>query len=166
MHDYFYYFPQKSHKITLIKSQLELLKLLAGGLTLKEIAEKTGKKLNNIKKRVQLLYEKLDVNNRHDLITIALKNNFISHKNVTNRFRKRFSKIKIQNKTIKNVELSEREIKLLKLKSQCLSQAELIEELGLWSYYGLKQLQFYVCKKMECKNILEAVFIAKRLEII
>ena len=49
MFPHYYHYPNKPNKIKAIKSQIELLKLLASGMTLREIAEKTGKKYNNIK---------------------------------------------------------------------------------------------------------------------
>lgn len=51
MFPHYYHCPNKPNKIKAIKSQIELLKLLASGMTLREIAEKTGKKYNNIKKK-------------------------------------------------------------------------------------------------------------------
>ncbi len=91
MFPHYYHYPNKPNKIKAIKSQIELLKLLASGMTLREIAEKTGKKYNNIKKRTQLLYLKFNASSRKDLIRIAKKEGFISHKDITNKFRKRFA---------------------------------------------------------------------------
>ncbi len=100
-----------------------MLKLLASGMTLREIAEKTGKKYNNIKKRTQLLYLKFNASSRKDLIRIAKKEGFISHKDITNKFRKRFVKnIETLNTTSLKIELTEREIKHLQLKSQGVKQ--------------------------------------------
>lgn len=167
MHDYSYYFPTKTPQFHIIKSQKELLKLLASGLTLREIAVLTNKKLNNIKKRVQLLYKKFEVNSRQKLISAAIKKGLISTYDVTKRFKKRFTRIKSDNKKIIQCpNLSERELKLLKLRAQNIKQTILIEQLNLWSYYGLKQLEFHVCEKFETENILQAICIAKKLEII
>lgn len=167
MFPHYYHYPNKPNKIKAIKSQIELLKLLASGMTLREIAEKTGKKYNNIKKRTQLLYLKFNASSRKDLIRIAKKEGFISHKDITNKFRKRFVKnIETLNTTSLKIELTEREIKHLQLKSQGVKQKDLIEQLGLWSYYGLKQKEFHICTKLNCKNFLEAIFIAKSMEII
>lgn len=167
MRDYFYYFPKKPQKLHITTSQKDLLILLATGLTLKEIAQKSEKKLNNIKKRVQLLYIKFDVNSRRELINQAIKNNFISCKDVSKKFRKRFGKSKPEEKYInKNINLSDKELKLLILKSQNIKQSEQIKLLGLWSYYGLKQLEYHVCEKFECEKLIEAVFIAKNFGIL
>ena len=125
MRDYFYYFPTKPSKLHIIKSQEELLKLLASGLTLREIADRTGKKVNNIKKRVQLLYQKFDVQSRQELISVAIKKEFISHKDVAKKFRKRFLKAKFDKmKIIKKPDLSERELKLLQLRAQNIRQKD------------------------------------------
>ncbi len=48
----------KEKKITLIKSQYDLLLSLASGLTINQIAKKFDKKENDIKKRTQNLYRK------------------------------------------------------------------------------------------------------------
>lgn len=166
MHYYHYYYPQKDKKLHLIKSQIELLKLLACGYTLNEIANLTQKTYDNIKKRTQLLYKKFAVNSRQELIIKAKKEGFIVRDDISSRFKIRFNKTKFKAKNKPEFTLTDFETKLLKYKSQGFKCAEIIDKLGLWSYYGLKQKEFYLCAKMNCSNILEAVFYAKKLGII
>lgn len=83
---------KKEKKYRLTKSQLELLKLLASGQTVNEIAGCLDKKYDNIKKRVQNLYKKFNVQNRCELIYRAIKVKLISTKDIKPQFRKRFIK--------------------------------------------------------------------------
>lgn len=63
---------KKKQELRLVKSQLELLKLLASGLTIQEIATKLNKKYENIKKRTQNLYFKLGAVDRYWLIKLSI----------------------------------------------------------------------------------------------
>lgn len=56
------------NQINVRKSEIELLKFLATGKTIKECAVYLNKKYYNIQKRTQLLYKKFGVNDRKELI--------------------------------------------------------------------------------------------------
>ena len=49
---------KKDEQMKLIKSQIELIKMLARGYTLQETADKMNLKYCNLQKRTQLLYKK------------------------------------------------------------------------------------------------------------
>ena len=155
-------------EIRLLPSQLELLKLLASGLTLKEIAIKLDKKYENIKKRTQKLYIKLKVTNRGSLIRSAIEYKLISTKDVKSRFRKRFVKNNINHNIITETtgKLTENEKIFLKLLSLGKTQNEIIQIFGFYSPYLITNLRQNVCKKLDCKNLTQAVYIAKKLEFI
>lgn len=159
----------KEESITIIKSQVELLKALAKGYTLKVTAKNLDISYYNLQKRTQLLYKKFGVQNRQSLISAALKFNIIPYSDVTNRFRDRF----VYNRRIFNVStpvlnevLTERELEYLKLASQGKSKKDIIEELGLLNMNFCNYVLSQVCYKLNAKNVTQAVSIACRLKII
>lgn len=79
-------------KINICKGELKLIKLLASGNTLKEIAKKTEKTYNNIHKQTQYLYNKFNVHDRRALIQSAISQQIISTSDIKNKFKKRFTK--------------------------------------------------------------------------
>lgn len=155
----------KPKTMTLMRSQLDLLRLLATGMSLREIAEIMGKTYNNIHKRTNLLYEKFWVNSRKELIEEALKQNFIKNKDVKNRFRERFVK-KSDTQMIVKAELTLKEVKFLLLKKEGALQKEIMKQLDLWSFYQYRQIRSRILDKLECKNLNQAVCILSKLEII
>ncbi len=159
----------KEESITIIGSQVELLKVLAKGYTLKVTAEKLNTSYNNIQKRTQLLYKKFNVNNRQNLISVALKFNIIPYSAVTNKFRERFckkSRLYEYAEPVLKEPLTEMEIEYLKLSSQGKRKNEIIEELNLLNMNYCNYVLSQVCRKLNSKNITQAVSNAFRLNII
>lgn len=166
---YKYYFPEnnKNNKTKIIKSQLELLKFLAAGYTLKEIAQKTNKKYYNIQKRTQNLYKKFWVDNRSDLICKSIEEGILSTRDVKQLFKKRFTKITIKEKEIKLLEpLSNRAMLFLKLKSVGKSDNEIIKLLNLYGTYPIWEIKRELYYKFDCDNMLQVINKAFKLEII
>lgn len=151
---------------TLTTSQQALLVWLASGMTIAKIAELSGKTFNNIQKRTQLLYKKFNAKNRQELISKALKLRLISSKEIKSLFKKRFIKLKKEEIKEPNTIISIQEWQYIKLKSRGANINELIEGCRLWSYYGLKGLEYDICKKFNCATIIEALCIAKKFGII
>ena len=110
------------------KSQLTLLKHLATGATLDEIAKKLNISHNTVKTRTKLLYKKFRVNNRKDLIFHALQLRIIPYSFVKPKFRKRFIK-KVEPRQIPSLQdpLSQEEITYLLLKSYSMKIYEIRE---------------------------------------
>ena len=101
--------------IRVTAKQTELIKALATGATIKEIAENLKSNYNNIQKRTQLLYKKFEANNRLELITNAISNKIITIRDVKKRFRKRFNrKTEIEPIPKPKEPLTEQEINYLK----------------------------------------------------
>lgn len=149
------------------KSQFTLLKHLATGATLKEIARKLNISHNTVKTRTKLLYKKFRVNNRKDLIFHALQLRIIPYSFVKPKFRKRFIK-RIEPRQIPSLQdpLSQEEITYLLLKSCSMKIYEIIETMHLVSVYHERYIHNLVCSKLNAKNIIQAVTNAKILGII
>ena len=160
-----FFYPQVELKV--IKSQQELIKLLACGYTLKEIANKTNKKYFNIQKRTQKLYEKFGVNNRGDLIRKAIEYKIITTKDIKPLFKKRFTRIKNSIYEIKLLApLSERAFNFLKLKSSGKSDSEIIQIMGLYGTYPIWEIKRELYSKLDSTNILQVIYKPVKLEII
>lgn len=154
-------------KFTLLKTQIELLKILASGITLKETAQKLCVKYNTIKTRTKVLYKKFNVDNRKDLISKAIELKILSFKDVKIKFYKRFCCFKenYTNPTPKEI-LTIEEIQYLKLASQGLSAKDIIQRMSLTGKYHAQYINLSLCYKLDAKNITQAVVYAKILEII
>lgn len=152
----------------LTESQWKLLKFLACGLTLREIADALGTNYNNIKKRTQNLYFKFGAADRYCLIKLAIEYGFITTKDIKPRFRKRF----IKENTIDNINhkeismLSEREKIFLLLLGEGKTQTEIITVMELYGTYPVWELKRSICAKLACENFVRAVYVAKKLGII
>ncbi|MCM1004139.1 MAG: LuxR C-terminal-related transcriptional regulator [Candidatus Gastranaerophilales bacterium] len=165
--DYFNKVYFQSKPIEVIKSQKELLLLLAKGYTLQKIAEILNKNYYNIQKRTQNLYEKFKVNNRADLIRVSIDAKILSTPDVTLKFKKRFAKISNLKQEVKLLEpLTERAINFLRLKLQGKSDTEIIKILNLYSTYPVWEIKRELYYKFNCDNLIQAILIAVKLEII
>lgn len=149
------------------KSQLTLLKHLATGATLEEIAKKLNISYNTVKTRTKLLYKKFRVNNRKDLIFRAIQLRIIPYSFVKPKFRKRFIK-KIEPRQIPSLQdtLSEEEIAYLLLKSCSMKIYEIRETMHLVSAYHERYIHNLVCSKLNARNIIHAITNAIMLGII
>lgn len=162
---------EKKENIKLINSQKELLKILAKGNTLKEIAISINCSTDNIKKRTKKLYKKFNVKQRKELIKKAIKLNFLSYKDVSHKFKKRFFKDKVISspKTIISNDLeplTENEITILKLAAKGFSKKEIKKELKYYNMHSCNIDVYLLCKKLKAANITNAVFIAIKLGLI
>ncbi len=162
---------QKPIKVRLIRSQINLILLLATGMTLKEIAIKEGKQENNIKKRTQNLYKKFLVANRKDLILKAIKQKIIKFKDISPKFRKRFFREnEIYNNfysdiTIKE-ELNAEEIKILTLLSKGFTKKQIIKELRYINIHYYNMILYGIFAKLHVENKIQAVYMAIKNKII
>lgn len=153
--------------MNLIKSQHDLLKLLATGATLKEIAQQSGVKYNTIKTRTKLLYKIFEVNNRKDLIFKTLKLKIILYTDIKPKFRKRFVKsIKRDKIPYLQETLTHKEITYLLLKACGMKGYEIIESMHLASKYHERYIRNLICYKLNARNITHAVTNAIILGII
>ena len=59
------------------RREREILRLLAGGMILKEIANHLGVSKSNIEKKIYGLFKKLKVKNQRELISYALRNQLL-----------------------------------------------------------------------------------------
>lgn len=152
-------------KKSLRKSQLVLLKLLASGMTMKEIAVLLNISSNTAKTRLKTLYKKFGVISRAGLIKRALKFNIIKSTDVKSRFRKRFSKkdYNIEDAGIYEP-LTEEEIKYINLICLGKSQKEIIKSIPLSGIFHARVLAITICSKLNAKNITHAVAKIYRLE--
>lgn len=164
-------YEQKQHKIKLINSQLELLKMLASGKTLKEISTIMNKSYYNIQKRTQLLYKKFDVNNRKKLILRAISEKLITNKDITMLFRRRFGKYKFKKAGIeinynKIQSLNEIEYYYLIFYSFGLPEVKIREKMNLYNTYTTLWIRNDICNKLNVENMIQALYVAKILNII
>lgn len=152
------------HKIKVLKTQEELLFLLATGKTLKQIAIETNKTYNNIKKRTQALYKKFEVTNRSDLIAKAIACRILINEDVQRRFKKRFIKPEKLKKSGSYSELTEREMQYLKLAAVGKTQKEIIQIMDLCSTYTAQYIRGCICTKLNSKNLAQAACQMHELE--
>lgn len=153
-------------KLTLTSTQLCLLKLLASGSTLQEIALMCGKKYENIKKRTNNLYKKFKVQNRLDLVRKAIKADLIKTGDVTVRFKKRFIKDEFLHDACLCQNLTEEEIRYLYLVSIGKTQREIVCIMNFYGIYPAQYIRKCICLKLNCKNMTQAVRTAFILKII
>ncbi len=153
-------------KLTVTSSQLCLLKLLAGGAVLREIALMCGKKYENIKKRTNNLYKKFRVTNRADLIREAIKMELIKTGDVTRRFKKRFIKREFLQDDCRFQDLTDEEVQYLNLVSKGKTQKEIIYIMNFYGLYPAQYVRKCICWKLNCKNMTQAVRAAFILKII
>lgn len=165
-----YFPPEKDEGFVLRKSQVELLKQLAKGDTIKETAERMNLKYYNLQKRTQLLYKKFNVKNRTELIQKAINRNILAHCDLTPRFRKRFFN---KSTSLPQVEpsqlrykLSEQEITFLKLSASGATRKEIVKQMNLLNLNFANYIAGQACYNLYAKNITEAVAIAARLNLI
>ena len=154
--------------IKLNKTQIILLKILATGHSLKEIAQVLGVSYNTVKTRTKLLYKKFEVSNRADLIHKALDLKLLSRKDIKSKFYKKFILKKIDVKTQANLTeaLTPQEITYLKHSAHGMTANEIIETMNLTGIYHAKYLKWSVCYKLNSNNITEAAYNAQVLGII
>ncbi len=152
------------HKIKVLKTQEELLFLLATGKTLKQIAIETNKTYNNIKKRTQALYKKFEVTNRSDLIAKAIACRILINEDVQRRFKKRFIKPEKLKKSGSCSELTEREMQYLKLAAAGKTQKEIIQIMDLCSTFTAQYIRGCICAKLNGKNLAQAACQMHELE--
>lgn len=165
-----YFPPEKAEDFVLRKSQLELLKRLAQGYTIKQIAERMNLKYYNVQKRTQLLYKKFKVKNRTELIQKVLNLKIISHCDLTPRFRKRFFNKPVQIPQDEpprlRYPLSEQEITFLKFSATGATRNEIVEQMHLLNLNFANCIAGRACFNLGARNITEAVAIAYRLKLI
>ena len=156
---------QQNEKIKLINSQKELLKILAQGYTLNEIAKIFNCSHDNIKKRTKRLYKKFNAKNRKELIQKAIKLKFLGYKDISYKFRKRFLKkdINISSKinVPDNIEpLNESEMKIFNLAVKGYTKKEIVKELNLLNMHSCNVSFYIILRKLKAENITNAVCIA------
>ena len=154
--------------VKVIKSQINLIKALAKGLTLKATAGLMRISHNNIQKRTQLLYKKFNVHSRAALIYKSLELKLIQRSEISNLFRHRFSykkRVKVQEPELQS-DLTEQEINYLQLASRGATKQEIIERLNLINMHFCNYLLCEICAKLNAKNITHAASNAIRLKII
>ena len=157
--------------IRLVKSQLELLLLLAKGFTLKEIAKNSNCTTDNIKKRTHKLYKKFKVSSRKELIQEAISLKVIQYKNISKKFRDRFFNTKKEScfdsfdATI-NEELTPLEINVLILAAANLKKEEIIAKLSFPNMHYCNYIFYEIFKKLKTKTISESILKAIKLDII
>lgn len=159
---------QNLGKIEINKRQEELIRLLAKGFTLKEIAKILNATYYSIQKRTQVLYKKFSVNKRAELIDVAVANNIISYADLTGRYRKRFVKpIKIKISKVNLSEpLTEQELQYMKLLADGKRKKDIMKEMKLLNINSCNHLQDSMCKKLNAKNKTQALFFACILKLI
>lgn len=155
---------EKSIKV--IDSQLNLIKLLAKGDTIKEIALKTNAEYWAIQKRTQLIYKKFGVKNRLALITKAIEQSLIKTEDVSQKFHERFVKMPEGVKPELIEKLARRELMFLFLWSLGCRKKKVMELLNLPNLYFCNYLITEICKKLNAKNITQAVIFAYKLKLI
>ena len=146
-------------KFHLIKSQIELIKALAKGETLKQTAKNMGLKYFNLQKRPQLLYKKFNVTNRNALITLALDKKIITTKELTNKYRKRFTffltgENKINCSLIK---LTNEEKIFLKLYFEGNTINKIILKQPLHGKYHARCIKESICRKFELRRLNQII---------
>jgi len=140
--------------ITLISSQLQLLKTLAKGETLVKTAEILNITYESVRKRTKLLYKKFSVHNRLELIRKAVELNFLSTREVTAKFRARFVKFGLNLFTKnKNIPLTAQELYYLYLKFQGKTAKHIAEEMKLYGVFQVQYIKDAICRKFEVDNI-------------
>lgn len=149
----------RNNEIKIINSQLVLIKELAKGDTLNNIAISLNIKYYNLQKRTQNLYKKFAVNNRKELIYKALKENVITTKDISKKFRKRFLK-NLDSINLPKSEkyfLSSQEVIYLILKSQGFTEVEIREIMGLKGKYHSFCIANSILMKLDVKNFVQAL---------
>ena len=157
--------------IKLVKSQFELLLLLAKGFTLKEIAKNSNCTTDNIKKRTHKLYKKFKVNSRKELILKAISQKIIQYRNISKKFRDRFLKTKKESHinnfdTTINENLTQLEINVLILAAANLKKEEIISKLSFPNMHYCNYVFYEIFKKLKTKTISESILKAIKLDII
>ena len=157
-------------------SQKELIKALAKGFKLRETSKIMNINYNNLQKRVQLIYKKFGVHSRQDLIYKAISQKIITTKDVTNRYRNKYIKIKQTPKTdllLKYIKYCSGEYKLNKLELNYLiaklngkSVREILEILPIYGKYHAKCIEYNIVHKLEVDSIFEAIIFLTNFEII
>ncbi len=162
---------KRKYSFKLISSQKKLLEALAAGNTIRQIAIDLNCSFESIKKRTRNLYKKFNVNNRSGLIDTAIKYKFLSYKQVSKKFRKRFFKNEINiNSDIKIPEdfkgLDEKELNILCLAAIGCTRKQIIKILGFFNEYELFCHCYEINKKLNAVNMTNAVCIALKLGLI
>ena len=149
------------------KSQMELILELMQGKTLNEIAETLNTTYNNIQKRTNNLYKKFNVKNRKDLSTALLQQNIITSTQITKNFRKRF-KTKIDDTAISEEieELTKQELQYLFLASRSKTKKDIMNIMNLRNMHECNYIQACICRKLNALNMINALFIAGKLNLV
>lgn len=164
---YYDKFFKNSEKIKITKKQEELIRLLAKGFTIKEIADILNLSYYNIQKRTQILHKKFNVHKRHQLIDAAIKNCIIRYADLTSRYRKRFVKFEFTVPKVTITEpLTEQELEYLKLLAKGETKKNILKEMKLLNMNFCNYIQNNICKKLNAKNRVQAVFFACILKLI
>lgn len=165
-----YFPPPKKEDYVLRKSQTDLLKQLAKGLTIKQTAELMNLKYYNLQKRTQLLYKKFNVKNRTELIKKALELKLIAYSDITPKCRKRFLKSmpaeEAPTPLPPRYELSQEEITLLQLSANGATRKEIVEQMHLLNVNVANCIAGRACYNLRAINITHAVGIARTLKLI
>ena len=153
--------------ISLTRSQIALIKTLAGGDTLKNAAVQLESSYESVKKRTQLLYKKFAVKNRTELIKKALQLKLIANKDVKPKFRRRFVKVPVSSaKPVLRESLTSKENQYLQLTAYGFTKEEIMKKMRLPNIYFCNYLTLCICGKLNAKNINQAVVFAFQLHLI
>ena len=157
----------RKRQMELRKSQMSLILELMQGNTINEIAVNLNSTYSSIQKRTQNLYKKFNVKNRQSLCTVLLQEHIISSKQVSNKFRNRF-KTKIVDKPIpeKIEKLTPQELEYLSLVSKATTKKDIIKIMNLRNMHYCNYIQACICEKLNAVNMVNALFIAGKLNLV
>lgn len=158
---------KKDEQMKLIKSQIELIKMLARGYTLQETADKMNLKYCNLQKRTQLLYKKFGVNSRKELIEKALEQKIIKTSDISNKYRRRFLKYQDADAQPQLIEpLTDLEKQYIRLIIAGESKQMIVKKLHVLNIHFCNHIQNCICYKLNAKNILQAAIFAYKLQLL
>lgn len=155
------------NNIQLTQNELIVLKQLAKGHTLKQIAQNLNKSYHSIHQFTRRLYHKFKVTNRLKLIEKALELDIIKYANISKKFRDRFCHPERENVTIELVEpLTDEELTYLKLVIEHNTKKQIIEKLNILNINFCNYIIWNICCKLKARNITQAAYHAGVLGIL
>lgn len=146
-------------------SQMELALQLVKGYTLKEIAINLNSNYDSIRKRTRSLYKKFRVTERNNLAAALIEEKIITTMQVSERFRKRFTYKKLKSYEVQSPtkELTEQELKYLRLVLDGNTKSNIIKKMNLYNMHYCNYIQACICRKLNARNITNALFIVGKL---
>lgn len=156
-------------EIKLTENELIVLKELAKGDTLKQIAQNLGKSYHSIHQFTRKLYQKLKVNNRRNLIIRALELKLLTYTAISKKFRDRFCiPPKTAKETIKLREpLTDEELAYFRLAIiQHYTKKQIIEKLNILNINFCNYIISNICYKLYARNLTQAAYHAGILGIL